>query len=84
MPGCGHAPFVFGVPQQDMQEFVNDDRLDLLVGMAVLLQERKIDQQSRLLLAGYSERRNGIGELQVENFQYSPYRKRILIDQFLQ
>ena len=72
-----------GVAQQHMQEFVTDNRLDVLIGTAVFLQERQIHEQARTRLAGDRQCRDGLGEFHLQHFQYRTHRERILFDEFL-
>ena len=83
MLGRREAGDALGVAQQHMQEFVTDNRLDVLIGTAVFLQERQIHEQPRTRLASDRERGDGLREFHLQHFQYRTHRERVLFDEFL-
>ena len=80
---AGERLLFLGVAQQHMEEFVAQQRLDMVLGGAVRRDKAGIDQQARPRLAGHRGRRHRGAQLRGRNAQQRANRERVLVDQFM-
>ena len=72
------------VPEQDVQELVDEDGFDVLLGLAVALQESEIHVQDTRLAQRDGERLHRLGEVDTAERENRTASQRVFVDRLLQ